>query len=424
MGFISRLRSMVGLGRALYGYQLDSPIPADPEADNAALINSYRSWIYVCAGRNASRVASQPLKLYATTSGGQSGLKCLHRPLVGKELALVRKSLKPSLKSADVAEVQEHPVLDLLAYVNELMGQFELFELTELGLELCGNAYWWLTPGALGRPKEILVLPPHLVKIKLSSDKMVGSYVLGTPPNETVIPADEVIQFRFPNPDGSVYGTGPAQAAWGSLLDYRSMQAYERALNLNMGVPSLFIKYSGVVEKAELTRIESDWNRKLRGTSKSGRVMVGDSKYDVTPVGLSPRDMSFREGRKWARTEIAGCFGVPQDLLDPTDSNRATSTTANFQYEQFTILPRLTRISDKLTERLCPMFDDRLFFAYEPNVPEDVVVKADETTKLVDAGILTVDEARERYNLPPMTADQKPAASDSTPDPTPTPEAE
>lgn len=331
MGMLKRLRSLFDVGRAIYGYQLDSPIPASPEADNIALINSYKSWIYVCAGRNATRVASQPLRLYATTSGGQPALKCANRPLAGKELDAVRKSLRPSLKQAEVAEVSAHPALDLLAYVNEMMGQFELFELTELGMELTGNAYWWLVPGPLGRPKEILVLPPHLVRIRLDSERLVGAYVLGSPPDEKVISAEEVIQFRFPNPDGSVYGYGPAQAAWGSVLDYRSMQQYERALNQNMGVPSLFIKYSGVVEKAELTRIESDWNRKLRGTSKSGRVMVGDSKYDVTPVGLSPRDMSFREGRKWARTEIAGCFGVPQDLLDPTDSNRATSTTANFQ---------------------------------------------------------------------------------------------
>ena len=420
MGLASRLRSLFDVGRAIYGYQLDSPVPASPEADNAALINSYKSWIYVCASRNASRVASQPLKLYAYTRNGQPALKCAHRPLVGRELDIVRKSLRPALKQADVAEISEHPVLDLLSYVNEMMGQFELMELTELGQELCGNAYWWLIPGPLGRPQEILVLPPHLVRIQLDSERLIGSYVLGSPPNEKVIPADEVIHFRFPSPCGSVYGTGPTQAAWGSLLDYRSMQAYERALNLNMGVPSLFIKYSGVVEKAELSRIEADWNRKLRGTSKSGKVMVGDSKYDVTPVGLSPRDMSFREGRKWARVEIADCFGVPIDLLDTENSNRATAQTANAQYEQFTIKPRLTRIADKLNERLVPLYDDRLFFQYDENVPKDSAGQLAEVIGLTSAGIITIDEARERYDMPPMTEDQKPepvAAPVPTPEP-------
>jgi HK97 family phage portal protein len=414
MSFLARVRSWFDVSRAIYGYQLEMPSPVNPDADNEALINAYAGWVYVCASKNACRVASQPLKLYATTQQGQPGLKCPHRQLSGREAAAVRKTLRPALKKAAIDEVLDHPALDLLDYVNEIQGRYELFELTELGLELTGNAYWWITKDSLGVPREILILPPHLVKVKLDGSKLVGSYVLGEPPDQKVIPADQVIHFRFPNPDGSVYGTAPAKAAWGTILDYRAMQLYERGLNNNLGVPSLFIKYQGVVEKAELARIEADWNRKLKGINKSGRVMVGDSKFDVTPVGLSPRDMSFREGRKWARTEIAGCFGVPIDLLDTEDSNRATSQTANLTYEQFTILPRLTRIADKLNERLIPFYDDRLFFQYEPNVTEDATAKADETTKLVTAGILTVNEARERYNLPPI-AEPPPAPPPAKP---------
>ena len=424
MGFLARLRSLLPYGRAIYGYTLDSPQPLHQDVDNTKLIESFAGTVYVCASRNASRVASQPLQLFATTSTGQAQLRCKNRPLAGKELAAIRKTLKPSLKQAEVSEVLEHPVLDLLDYVNELQGRFELFELTELGQELTGNAYWWVRPDELGVPKEILILPPQLVAIKLSPDNLIGSYIFGNNPSTAVtIPAEQVIHFRFPNPNGKVYGYGPAEAAWGSILDQRSMQRYERALNNNMGVPSLFIQYNGTVEKAELSRIEADWNRKLRGLDKSGRAHVGDSKFKVTPIGLSPRDMSFREGRKWTRLEIANCFGVPIDMLDTENSNRATAQTANSQYEQFTIKPRLVRISDKLNERLIPFYDDRLFFQYLENVPTDSAGKLAETTGLKNAGIITVDEARERYDLPPMTEDQKPAPPVPPVAPTPEPGA-
>lgn len=425
MGFLARLRSLLPYSRAIFGYSLDSPQPLHQDADTTKLIESFTNAVYVCASRNATRVASQPLCLYATTGAGQAQLRCKNRPLVGKELAAIRKALKPSLKQAEVAEVLEHPALDLLNYVNELQGRFELFELTELGQELTGNAYWWVRPDSLGVPKEILILPPQLVAIKLSPDNLIGSYVFGTNPATAVtIPAEQVIHFRFPNPNGSVYGYGPAEAAWGSVLDQRSMQKYERALNSNMGVPSLFIQYEGTVEKAELTRIEADWNRKLRGIDKSGRAHVGDSKFKVTPIGLSPRDMSFREGRKWTRLEIANCFGVPIDLIDTENSNRATADQANYQYEAFTIKPRLTRIADKLNERLVPLYDDRLFFQYLENVPQDSAGKLAETVGLKNAGIITVDEARERYDLAPMPEEDKPAEPDAEPEPTPTPEAE
>jgi HK97 family phage portal protein len=418
MGFMSRLRSLLPYGRAVFGYSLDSPQPVHQDADTTKLIEAFAGVVYVCASRNSTRVASQPLCLYATTGEGQAQLRCKNRPLVGKELANIRKALRPELKQAEVAEVLQHPVLDLLNYVNEIQGRFELFELTELGQELTGNSYWWLRPDALGVPKEILVLPPQLITIKLSPENLIGSYVFGTNPATAVtIPAEQVIHFRFPNPDGKVYGYGPAEAAWGSVLDLRSMQRYERALNNNMGVPSLFIQYEGTVEKAELARIEADWNRKLRGIDKSGRAHVGDSKFKVQPIGLSPRDMSFREGRKWTRLEIANCFGVPIDLIDTENSNRATADQANYQYEAFTIKPRLTRIADKLNERLVPFYDDRLFFQYEENVPADTAGLLAETVGLKNAGIITVDEARERYDLPPMPAEDEPEEAEPTPAP-------
>jgi HK97 family phage portal protein len=404
MGFFSRLRSLSTWGRSVYGYRVDSPQPIDQDADTEALVRSFFSWVYVCSSKNACRVASQPLRLYAETGGRK--LDYRHRELSGDSLSHHRKILRD--QKAVVVEILSHPLVDLLNRVNSYQGRFELFELTELGLELTGNAYWWLVPGPLSLPGEILILPPQLVKIKLDAKNLIAAYVFGHSPNEKTIPADQIIHFRFPDPSGSVYGYAPAKAAWGSILDYRAMQKYERALNANLGVPSLFVSYNGTIEKTELSRIEADWNRKLRGVDKSGRVHVGDSKFSIQPIGLSPRDMSFREGRKWSRLEIADCFGVPIDLLDTENSNRATATQANYVYEQFTIKPRLTRIADKLNERLTPLYDSRLYVEFDNNVPRDEVQYLNETVQLTSAKILTINEARARYNLAPLPEPTEP----------------
>jgi HK97 family phage portal protein len=404
MGFFSRLRSLSTWGRSVYGYGVDSPQPIDQDADVDALVKSFFSWVYVCSSKNACRVASQPLRLFAETGGRK--LDYRHRVLSGDLLSHHKKILRN--EKAVVVEILSHPLVDLLNRVNSYQGRFELFELTELGLELTGNAYWWLVPGPLGLPGEILILPPQLVKIKLDAKNLIAAYVFGHSPNEKTIPADQVIHFRFPDPSGSVYGYAPAKAAWGSILDDRAMRTYERALNANLGVPSLFVSYDGKYEKPEMARAEADWNRKFRGLDKSGKVIVGDSGFKVQSIGLSPRDMSFREGRKWARTEIACAFGVPLDLLDPADSNRATSTTANHTYNQFTIQPRLTRISDKLNERLCPLYDSRLYVEFDNCVGRDEAQYLNETVQLTSAKILTINEARERYNLAPLPEPTEP----------------
>lgn len=415
MSVISWLKSLRLWSRGLTrdsGYTLSRP-NVDYSAANE--IKSYHSWVFVAASKNASSVASTPLRLYSAQPKGKSEkLVTPHRKLSSSEVAKllrenprlkVHKALKAmSSQDLDVIEITEHPFIELMGQINPMRSTFEFFEETQLFLDLTGDAYWLIENNSLGIPVNLYLLPSQYVTIVPSRNGFVDRYEYGINPHETVkFKPDQVIHIRVPNPADPWYGKSCVDAAWRAIKQYGSMVGYETALNENLGIPSLLISYEGTLTPEDAKRIEADWNKSYKGVQKQGKIKVGDSNFKVTPVGMSPRDMSFQNGRKWTRLEIADAFGVPIALLDTENVNKANSETANYQYQQFTILPRLRRIQDKINENLLSFYDDQtLFVVYDNPVPEDDEFKLKETTELTKEGIITFNEARRRSGYDPL----------------------
>lgn len=58
-------------------------------------------------------------------------------------------------------------------------------------------------------------------------------------------------------------------------------------------------------------------------------------------------------------------------MLSVENVNRANAETGEYSYMKNTILPRIRRAEQKINEKLLPMFDERLFCAFDNPVPED-----------------------------------------------------
>ncbi|GAG60089.1 unnamed protein product, partial [marine sediment metagenome] len=136
-----------------------------------------------------------------------------------------------------------------------------------------------------------------------------------------------------------------------------------------------------------------------------GRVV--DEDFDLKTLGFSPRDMEYLNGRVWSLKEIAGAFNIPYSILDTSETKKATSELADKWYAKNGVLPRITRIQEKLNEQLVPMYDnsDRLFLMYDNPIPEDKEMLLKENTSYVQAGIISVDEARLNIGLSALGGD-------------------
>jgi HK97 family phage portal protein len=380
-----------------------------PDVSQEALVRKYHGWAYMCAQLSAVRLATTPLKLYASRATGQTVVKNFKAKKVGREQsAWLRKRLGKSLPQVagaeDFEELEEHPLLDLLQNANDQENGYEVKELTSIMLDLTGDGYWYPERDKMGVPSKLFVLRSQWVRIVPDRDKFVKEYIYGVSQfggDAVHISPENVIHFKYPNPLDPWYGMGPVQAAAYAIENSELREKFTLATMGNMARPDLIVKYlEGELDTKERGLVEREWNAMFRGAKNAGKVKVTDYRYEIDKVGWNPQELDFNKGEDWIMKKICGAFPVPIGLVDTTQISRAPRAGmegADLFMAQFNTLPRCTRIEEKLNEQLTPMYDgERLFVAFDNPVPKDVANQRAEDEFRLRTYLTTINEIRQR----------------------------
>lgn len=366
------------------------------------LIEAYKSWVYVCASKNSNAVAAAPLRLYVGKQKKDTKILVKTKKLekiVSDRLWKQGNLIPYHRKAVELEEVIEHPFLDMIKAVNPLINRFDLWDGTELWLELTGNAYWYVYKDNLGVPQEIWPLPPQFMQIVGSKEKIIAGYVYRKGTQKIPFESDEIVHFRFYNPTGSLYGTGPLSAVMDSYIDDKNIRTFESTLMQNMGRPEAVLQTTDPINDTDFKRIKARWKQNYGGTKKVGQTLILENGLKYTPITFTPREMNYVVGRKMNREEIAAAFGVPMSKLTTEDVNRSNASSGNWQYQNDTIEPRLRRIEETINEKLMPMYDENLFVAYDSTVPSDKAFELTERTAHLNSYVTTINEEREKIGL-------------------------
>lgn len=418
MNVITRFKAA---GNALFGKVVAASLPSGvlefmtrygkvPDVSQEALVRKYWGWVHACANVSATRFATTPLKLYASRGKGETVVKNFSAKPVGREQsAWLRKRLSKSLENVagaeDFEELEEHPLLDLLLHVNDQENGFEMKELTCLMLDLTGNAYWMLERDRLGVPTKLFVLRSQWVRIIPDRQKFVGGYWYGYnnawgSDQRLELKPEDVIHFKYPNPTDPWYGMGPVQAAAYAIESQELREKFVIATMSNMARPDLIVKYmEGELDPKERALVEREWNATFRGPKNAGKVKVTDFRYEIDKVGWTPQELRFNEGEEWILKKICAAFPVPLGLVDSSQISRAPRSGmegSDLFMAQFNTLPRCTRIEEKLNEQLTPLYDGRLFLAFDNPVPKDKVMQNSEDVQRLNTFQITINEIRKR----------------------------
>ena len=142
--------------------------------------------------------------------------------------------------------------------------------------------------------------------------------------------------------------------------------------------------------------------------------------------------MDFINLKHMSATDIALCFGVPNQLVGVPDAQTYSNVAeARLALYEETIIPHLKLIQSDINEWLVPMFSENIRFEYMyeniPALSERKRKTYENVTSAVREGIMTRNEAREILGLSPIDGGDEiyisstlfPIGSESTPEPTP-----
>lgn len=339
-------------------------------------------WVYVCTNRIATAAASVPFRVY--------------------------RKLRRSGETV-IEEVIEHPVIDLLDQVNPLQTRYDLWEGTLGFLEIAGNCYWELVRDSRGDVREIYFLHPH--KVRVVPDEKVGviGYLYEVNGRNIAFDVKDVIHHKYFNPNSEWYGQSSITAARNSVILDRLATQYNRNFFSQGAVLDGYLTPTDpemVMTDEERIRIQEAWNQAYGGVNNSHRtaVLTGSLKYNT--ISLPPKDIEFLALKGLTKAEIAAAFGVPMPLIDQEKTTYRNYETALKDFWQSTMVPKLTKVAETITEQLLQKIDPTFFGEFDLSgveaLREDAERQTDIDVKLIREGVMLINEVRQERGLSPV----------------------
>jgi hypothetical protein len=300
----------------------------------------------------------------------------------------------------DAPAITDNLLLRVLQSPNPLMSGAEFMKITQLCLDLVGDAFWLKARNGLRAPVQLLPIPPHWV-IELPTPA-TGSFRVTFGSWHDTIPDSEIVWFHDPapaNPYRRGSGIVRAQADEIETAEYASKHA--KQLFFNRATPEYVVMDEGAGEE-ETQMHERAWMQRLQGYWRWQKPYFTNRKLEIwQPQQMNLDNLTMVPLMKHERDVILQTTGVPPEQLGIVEnSNRATIEGSNYVYESRVVRPRRVFLRDAINLRLAPEYDERLRLDFVDTVPEDKEHRLSTAAKAPHA--VTVDEWRGWMGLPKL----------------------
>lgn len=340
-----------------------------------------------------------------------------------------------------------HPAYRLLTErPNKDMGAKAFRQTLEAHAILTGGGFAYIERDSFGQPVSLLPLnPEHVLPFR---ENGLLSYSLLDGTSMTVEKPENILHIRGLSWDG-VNGYGAIDILKDSIGIGLAAQKFQSVFFRNGASPMTVIELPGSLKDREsVERFRKMWGARHQGVENAHVPALLENGASLKPFSINPQDAEMLATREWEVKQIANIVGIPSYLLQ--DSTR--TSFASLEVENRTFLRDLAdpmstweeEVKDKL---LMPLEREEGTHTIEFN--KESIERPDLTTFVnavnaqVNNGLLTVNEARNKMNLPEIgevgnrfrvpanvvlldeeTSDEEPAAPFATPPAEPDPEVD
>ncbi|WP_325435993.1 phage portal protein [Pseudomonas nitroreducens] len=201
---------------------------------------------------------------------------------------------------------------------------------------------------------------------------------------------------------------------WGlSAIEYGS-QVFGSALAAGNAANSTFEKGLAPTVAFTMQRVLNKEQRaefreslaEVSGAINAGKSPLLEGGMDAKTIGINPKDAQLLESRAFSVEEICRWFRVPPFMVGQSEKSSSWGTGIEQQmigFLTFTLRPWLTRIEQAINKDLLPLADQMAVYAefsVEGLLRADSTGRANYLATMTSGGMMKLDEAREKENLP------------------------
>ena len=378
-------------------------VGAPPVRGTRQMLEAYSTmpWLRAVAAKVSAAVAATEWELYAPP-GGRRRDALVQRATFPSRGAVIREAVA----SDTLRRVESHLLLDTLHAANSFLVGPALLRVTQIHLDLVGEAFWIKDRNALGAPIGFWPIPPDWVQETATPRHRF--HKVGFAGWRGEIPDTEVLWMVDPDP-ANPYGRGSGLAR--TLADELETDEYAarhaKMVFLNRARPDLIIwpeetKHdAGTIGRQEAERLAERWRAEHQGFWRAALPYFATRKIGVHVIDQDFQQLQLTELRRFERDTIIQAFTMPPEEMGIIEnSNRSTIDSADYLFKKNIVVPRVEFLRAYLQERLVPEYDERLVLHYRSPVEEDRAAQRAAAT--VAPWALRVDEWRAMQGVPPL----------------------
>jgi HK97 family phage portal protein len=284
---------------------------------------------------------------------------------------------------------------------------------------LAGNAYILKTRDNRGGPATtqgavngLYVLNPLRVKPLVTSEGDVYYQLGGDNLNDvidgTIVPASEIIHDPMVPLYHPLCGVSPITACALAANQGMTIQENSAAFFANGSNPGGIMTAPGFINDETAKRLKEHWEKNY-SKGNSGRIAILGDGLAFNKLSLSAADSQLIEQLKWSATVVCSCYRVPPYKVNLGDMPKFNNIEAlDQQYYSQCLQSLIECVELLLTEGL------GLASNYGVQFDLDGLLRMDQATAMetakngVSGGILKPNEARAKFDLPPVKGGDTP----------------
>jgi HK97 family phage portal protein len=192
----------------------------------------------------------------------------------------------------------------------------------------------------------------------------------------------------------------------------RTIQAaldLEKAAAISAATPMAtgFIKNTGAdMPEAQVQGLLAAW--KSARQNRSTAYLTSTLSYE--PVGFSPKDMMYNEAQQYLATQIARAMNVPAYYISADMNNSMTYQNiidGRKEFVAYSLQPFICAIEDRLSmDDITPRGHVVKFAIEESFLRADTIKRLEALEKMLNLGLIDIDDAKEMENLTPNGREQ------------------
>jgi len=184
---------------------------------------------------------------------------------------------------------------------------------------------------------------------------------------------------------------------------------YETRLMGNGAVPTGAVRTEKKISDEAFTRLKSQFASLYGGTDNVGKTMFLESGLTYQQISANPDNLQLDSSKKAMISDVARMFNLPETMINSSANKYNSNEMNNLQFFQYALRPVLSAFEAALNKELL-LEDEKqkgYFFSFDTDsiMQNTLQEKVTAIGALYDKGLMSYDEARNKFNLDNIKGD-------------------